>query len=229
MHAQLRSVRLYTAQQRSVAPCGAVRCGAVCPSYSILHGPLFFPPRKVPPYRRSERNTGTKSTQQVNFLCTSSSWHYQIVVRTKSWAPSFCPLHVFLVAFFLALRERSGRRPAARERSPCIYCNHTILHVDVLPRSPFPLLSSPPLPLRPGRLEMMTVDGAAAALARRSAALSISLMPTPHEQLDFLLCSSKSSASLLSSLSSPFEFHSKDRHILILMTHPSLTFSCPLE
>ena len=25
---------------------------------------------------------------------------------------------MFLVAFFLALRERSGRRPAARERSP---------------------------------------------------------------------------------------------------------------
>ena len=29
MHAQLRSVRLYIAQQRSVAPCGAVRCDAV--------------------------------------------------------------------------------------------------------------------------------------------------------------------------------------------------------
>ena len=29
MHAQLRSVRLYIAQGRSVAPCGAVRCGAV--------------------------------------------------------------------------------------------------------------------------------------------------------------------------------------------------------
>ena len=29
-HAQLRSVRLNTAQQRSVAPCEAVRCGAVC-------------------------------------------------------------------------------------------------------------------------------------------------------------------------------------------------------
>ena len=28
---------------------------------------------------------------------------------------------MFFVAFFLALRERSGRRPAARERSPCIY------------------------------------------------------------------------------------------------------------
>ena len=26
---------------------------------------------------------------------------------------------MFLVAFFLALRERSGRRLAARERSPC--------------------------------------------------------------------------------------------------------------
>ena len=31
--------------------------------YLIFHGPLFFPPRKLPPYRRSERNTCNKSTQ----------------------------------------------------------------------------------------------------------------------------------------------------------------------
>ena len=31
--------------------------------YLIFHGPLFFPPRKLPPYCRSERNTGNKSTQ----------------------------------------------------------------------------------------------------------------------------------------------------------------------
>ena len=35
MHAQLRSVTLYIAQQLSVAPCGAVRCGAV-PIASVL-------------------------------------------------------------------------------------------------------------------------------------------------------------------------------------------------
>ena len=99
MHAQLRSVRLYIAQRRKVAPCGAVRCGAVpfaavlcrcavcflskikqyraqcvlCTEYYfssfffsyiyilIFHGPLFFPPRKLPPYCRSD--TGNKSTQ----------------------------------------------------------------------------------------------------------------------------------------------------------------------
>ena len=31
--------------------------------YLIFHGPLFFPPRKLPPYCRLERNTGNKSTQ----------------------------------------------------------------------------------------------------------------------------------------------------------------------
>ena len=35
MHAQLRPVRLYIAQQRSVAPCGAVRCGAL-PFVAVL-------------------------------------------------------------------------------------------------------------------------------------------------------------------------------------------------
>ena len=51
MHAQLRSVRLYTAQQRSVAPCGAVRCGAVCPSLRccvVLRCVLSFEHRAVP-------------------------------------------------------------------------------------------------------------------------------------------------------------------------------------
>ena len=94
--------------------------------YLIFHGPLFFPPRRVPPYCRSERNTGNKNTQQSwaqqgNLLCTSSSWHYRIAVRTQSWASSFRPLYMFLVAFFLALRERSGRRQPPAERSPCIY------------------------------------------------------------------------------------------------------------
>ena len=31
--------------------------------YLIFHGPPFFPPRNSPPYCRSERNTGNKSTQ----------------------------------------------------------------------------------------------------------------------------------------------------------------------
>ena len=68
--------------------CGAVSCCAVCflsnieqyrvynacccyyfsssfffYMYLIFHGPLFFPPRKLPPYCRSERDTGNKSTQ----------------------------------------------------------------------------------------------------------------------------------------------------------------------
>ena len=31
--------------------------------YLIFHAPLFFPPRKIPSYCRSERNTGNESTQ----------------------------------------------------------------------------------------------------------------------------------------------------------------------
>ena len=51
MHAQRRSVRLYTAQQRSVAPRGALRCGAVCPSLRccvLLRCVLSFEHRAVP-------------------------------------------------------------------------------------------------------------------------------------------------------------------------------------
>ena len=41
--------------------------------YSILHGPLFFPPRKVPPYRRSERNTGTKKKHTAQLSTTNKA------------------------------------------------------------------------------------------------------------------------------------------------------------
>ena len=51
---------------------------------------------------------------------------------------------------------------------------------------------------------------------------SLRLMPFPHEQLGFLLYSSKPSAGLLSSLLPPFEFHSQDRYILLQMSQPVL-------
>ena len=54
-------------------------------------------------------------------LCTSSSWHHQIAVRTKSWAYSFCPLYMFLVAFFLALRELSSRAASAARGAEPLY------------------------------------------------------------------------------------------------------------
>ena len=46
--------------------------------YLIFHGPLFFPLRKLPPYCRSKRTAGNKSTQhswaqQGNLLCASSA------------------------------------------------------------------------------------------------------------------------------------------------------------
>ena len=47
--------------------------------------------------------------------------------------------------------------------------------------------------------------------------VSLRFMPIPHEQLGSFLYSSKPSASLLSTISPPFEFHSKDRHILLQM------------
>ena len=55
MHAQLRSVRHYTAQQRSVVPCGAVRFGAVCPWLRccvVLRCVLSFEHRAVPGMKR---------------------------------------------------------------------------------------------------------------------------------------------------------------------------------
>ena len=54
----------------------------------------------------------------------------------------------------------------------------------------------------------------------RSLRASLRFMPTPHEQTGFFLHSSKPSASLLSSLSPSFEFHPKDRHIVLQMIHP---------
>ena len=81
------------------------------------------------------------------------------------------------------------------------------------PPSPLPL-SPPPTSPRPLR----DADGGwrcrgLCALLCSSACLR--LTPFPHEQLSSLLYSSKPFAGLLSSLSPPFEFHSKDRHILL--------------
>ena len=155
----------YTSQQRSVAPCGAVRCGAVCPSlrcrvvlrcvlsfehravpgiirvvvyhfssffffymYSIRSctAPCFFPHAKHP--RTADQNvtpvTKAHSTAEHNRAICSAQAALGIIkslFAPKSWASSFCPLCMFLVAFFLALRERSGRRQPPAERSPCVY------------------------------------------------------------------------------------------------------------
>ena len=102
--------------------------------YLIFHGPLFFPTQSTP--RTADQNVtpvtkahSTAEHKQGNLLCTSSSWHYQIAVRTKSWASSFFPLYMFLVAFFLALRERSGRRQPPAERGSCKWYTYA--------RSPF--------------------------------------------------------------------------------------------
>ena len=76
---------------------------------------LFF----LQPYCRSERSITNKHTaqhRQSNQLCTCSSWQYQIASCTKSWASSFCPLHIELES---SLRERSGQRQPPAERSPC--------------------------------------------------------------------------------------------------------------
>ena len=96
--------------------------------YLIFHGPLFFPPRKLPPYCRSKRNTPvTKahSTAEHNRATCSEQAALGIIkslFAPNHGPPSFCPLYMFFVAFFLALRECSGRRDAA-ERSPCNYYN----------------------------------------------------------------------------------------------------------
>ena len=93
----------------------------LCSLIVLLLGPfrVFFS-RKLHPYCRSERDIANKHPEQHrqgNQLYTSSSWHYQIVSCTKSWASSFCPLHITLKSF---LRERSGQRQPPAERSPWI-------------------------------------------------------------------------------------------------------------
>ena len=67
---------------------------ASCSYIRSLTAPLFSPPRtrtadqNVTPPTRTQHRKG-------NLLCTSSPWHYQIIVRTKSWASSFCPFYMF--------------------------------------------------------------------------------------------------------------------------------------
>ena len=127
-----RGERLYTAQQRSVAQCGAVRCGAVCPSlrccvvlrcvlsfehravpgiicvvdynfssfffffymYLIFHRPLFFPSRKLPPYCRSERDTGNKSSHSTaehsRAICSAQA---ALGIIQSLFAPNHGPLY----------------------------------------------------------------------------------------------------------------------------------------
>ena len=103
-------------------PCLALRCGAMSccavlsfedravPSitrnvvYSLLFfficlislGPHIFPPTQFTPILpiRTWHRQQAHSTTQGNLLCTSSSWHYQTAVRTKSWASSFCPRYM---------------------------------------------------------------------------------------------------------------------------------------
>ena len=48
---------------------------------------------RIPPITTWHRQQA-QSTAQGHELCRSSSWHYQIVGCTKSWASSFCPLPI---------------------------------------------------------------------------------------------------------------------------------------
>ena len=57
--------------------------------YLIFHGPLFFPPRNLPPYCRSERNTGNKrahSTAEHNRAICSAQAPLGII--TSLFAPN---------------------------------------------------------------------------------------------------------------------------------------------
>ena len=94
-------------------------------------------------------------------------------------------------------------------------------------RPPFP----PTLPhllasrLSPARRPLIDADGR--WRCRNSCASlwsfpSLRFMPIPHEQLGSLLYSWKPSAGVLSSPSPPFEFHSKDQHTLLQISHPLL-------
>ena len=182
MHAQLRSIQLYMAQQRSVAPCGAVRshavqcralrCGAVSLRCVLSFGrravpgimrvvvygvllflfflfyrlcirsftpPCFFPHANYP--RTVDQNVTPVTKAHTAQLSTTGQFalHKQPLALSNRCSHPIVgllflpPLHsLFLVAFFLALRERSGRRQPPAERSPCTsYIPGTAVYIEI--------------------------------------------------------------------------------------------------
>ena len=85
--------------------------------------------------RSSERDIASKhSTAQGDQLCTSSFWHYQTPSCTKSWASSFCLVHILLyapdaargaeplyISEYLVFRPRSGALVHMRIREYLVY------------------------------------------------------------------------------------------------------------
>ena len=90
--------------------------------FDLSRPPVFSPTQITPilPIRhRQQKHTAQLSTTgqfalHKQLLALSNRCSHQIM--GLFFLP---PLHMFLVAFFLALRERGGRRQPPAERSPC--------------------------------------------------------------------------------------------------------------
>ena len=95
--------------------------------YLVFHGPLFFYPHANYPRTADDQNVtpGTKahSTAEHNMRICSAQAALGII--KSLFAPNHGPLlfapfiFLFFIAFFLALRERSGQCQLPAERSPC--------------------------------------------------------------------------------------------------------------
>ena len=105
--------------QSLILGTGMYLCNAVYSSFCFIDYPLsalciycFSQITRVLPIRPRHRQQA-HSVAQGNQLCTSSSWRYQIAIKscTKSRASSFCPLHICC--------ERGGRSQPPAERSSC--------------------------------------------------------------------------------------------------------------
>ena len=95
-----------------------------------------------------------------------------------------------------------------------------------------PPLPPPPFPPSPCPRPVRDDNGgwrSSSLCASLCSFASLRFMPIQQEQLGSLLYSSKPSASLLSSLSPSFEFHSIDRHIFPPSDDPSSISLAPLS
>ena len=94
--------------------------------FDLSRAPVF-PPMQITNYpRTADQNltpvTKAHSTSEHNRAPCSAQAALGIIkslFAPNHGPPSFCPLYMFFVAFFLALRERSGQRQPPAERSPC--------------------------------------------------------------------------------------------------------------
>ena len=108
---------------------------------SSFTAPSVFPHANYP--RTADQNVTpvTKAHSTAEHSRATCSAQAALGIIKSLFAPnhgplSFCPIYMFFVAFFLALRERSGRRQPPAERSPCTYI-YIYVYTVAVPRLRF--------------------------------------------------------------------------------------------